>query len=74
MFRDYAWVNVDREHTESSADSQRELAAADRWQLQQARGTWDRFRSGEGRTVPREQIERIFTDALARREPTDLTR
>jgi len=63
---------VDREHAESSADSQRELAAADRWQLQQARGTWARFRSGEGRTVPRERIERIFTDALAQREPTNL--
>jgi len=48
-------------------DSERELAEARRWQFQQAYATWDRFRRGEGRTVPREQIDQIFTDALAQR-------
>lgn len=42
-----------------------ELAAAERWQYAQAYATWDRFRRGEGRTVPRERIQEIFTHALA---------
>lgn len=50
-------------------ESERELAEAERWQFQQAYATWDRFRRGEGRTVPRERIQHIFTDALARRKP-----
>lgn len=41
-------------------DSAAELAAADRWQYAQAFATWERFRRGEGRTVPREEIDRIF--------------
>lgn len=41
-----------------------ELAAAERWQFEQAYATWDRFRQGRGRTVPRERIEQIFTRAL----------
>jgi len=45
----------------------RPIAEARRWQFQQAYATWDRFRRGEGRTVPREQIDQIFTDALAQR-------
>ncbi|MGH2377229.1 MAG: hypothetical protein ACRDGT_02000 [Candidatus Limnocylindria bacterium] len=41
-----------------------ELAAAERWQYEQAYATWDRFRRGQGRTVPREQIQEIFARAL----------
>ena len=50
-------------------ESERELAEAERWQFQEAYATWDRFRRGEGRTVPREQIQQIFTNALAKPEP-----
>lgn len=45
-------------------DTTAELAAAERWQYEQAYATWDRFRRGEGRTVPRERIQEIFTRAL----------
>ena len=55
-------------------DSEREFAEAERWQFQQAYATWDSFRRGEGRTVPKEQIEQIFTDALAQRGPVDRRR
>lgn len=41
-------------------ESAAELAAADRWQYEQAFATWKRFRRGEGHTVPRKEIERIF--------------
>jgi len=52
-----------------------ELAAAERWQYEQAYATWDRFLKGQGRTVPRDQIERIFTRALAHPpEQADRTR
>lgn len=50
-------------------ESERDLAAAERWQFRQAYATWDRFRSGEGRTVPREEIDRIFIAALAEQGP-----
>ena len=56
------------EHLEE-VESEREFAEAERWQFQQAYATWDSFRRGEGRTVPRERIQEIFTDALAQREP-----
>ncbi len=49
------------------AETARQLAAAERWQFEQAYATWDRARRGEDRIVPRDEIERIFTDALARR-------
>lgn len=55
-------------------ESERELAEAERWQFQQAYATWERFLRGEGRTVPPEEIERIFTEALAEREPTKRAR
>ena len=42
-------------------ESAAELAAADRWQYEQAFATWERFRRGEGHTVPREEIDRIFS-------------
>jgi hypothetical protein len=48
-------------------ESQRELLKAERWQFQQAYETWERHRHGEGRRVPRSEIDKIFTDALARR-------
>lgn len=50
-------------------ESERDLAAAERWQFQQAYATWERVRRGKGRTVPREQIDKIFTDALMQRGP-----
>lgn len=61
------------EHLEE-VERERELAEAERWQFQQAYATWDRFRRGEGRTVPREQVQQIFTDALAQREPVARSR
>ncbi|MSQ36857.1 MAG: hypothetical protein EXR61_00900 [Chloroflexi bacterium] len=51
------------------AETERELAHAERWQFEQAYATWDRFRQGKGAAAPREQIQRIFADALAGREP-----
>jgi predicted DNA-binding protein len=47
-------------------ESAAELAAADRWQYEQAFATWERFRRDQGHTVPREEIDRIFQAA---REP-----
>ena len=51
-------------------ESQRELLKAERWQFQQAYETWERHQRGEGRTVPQAEIDKIFTDALARRPKT----
>lgn len=48
-------------------ESQRDLLKAERWQFQQAYETWERHRRGEGREVPQAEIDKIFTDALARR-------
>ena len=53
-------------------ESQRELLKAERWQFQQAYETWGRHRRGEGRKVPKAEIDKIFTDAIARR-PKALT-
>ncbi len=44
-----------------------ELRTAQAWQLRQAVTTWDRFRGGKGRVVSREAIDRVFTEARARR-------
>jgi len=55
-------------------EREREFTDAERWQFQQAYATWDRFRKGEGRTVPRAEIDQIFTDALARPEPATRSR
>ncbi len=54
-------------------ESAAELAAAERWQYEQAYATWDRFRRGQGRTVPRARIDQIFRDALAE-DPEDAQR
>ncbi len=51
------------EHLEE-IESAAELAAAERWQYEQAYATWDRFLQGQGRTVPREEIQRILARAL----------
>jgi hypothetical protein len=48
-------------------ESQRELLKAERWQFKQAYATWQQYQRGEGRTVPWEEIQKIFADALARR-------
>jgi predicted DNA-binding protein len=52
-------------------DKERELAAAERWQFNQAYATWQRYQRGEGRTVPWESIQQIFVDALAKRPATE---
>ena len=36
--------------------------SAERWQFEQASTTWDRSLAGEGRTVPREEIQRIIAE------------
>lgn len=42
-------------------ESRAELAAAERWQYEQAYATWDAFLRGEDdSTVSREEIQRIF--------------
>lgn len=51
-------------------ESQRELLKAERWQFQQAYETWERHRRGGARAVPDSEIDKIFTDALARRPKT----
>lgn len=45
-------------------ESNAELAAAERWQYEQAYATWDAFLQGDERTVPREAIQRIFARGL----------
>ncbi len=54
----------------SEIENERELAAAERWQFAEAYATWDRFRRGEGRTVSRADIAKVFRDALAERDAT----
>ena len=51
-------------------ESERELAEAERWQFKQAYATWDRYKRGELGTVPREEIDQVFRDALEGREPS----
>jgi len=46
---------------------ERELAEAEKWQLEQALATSERLRRGEERIVPWENIERVFDEALGRR-------
>ena len=48
-------------------ESQRELLKAERWQFKQAYATWQRYQRGEERTVPYEEIQKIFSDARAGR-------
>lgn len=50
-------------------ESERELAEAERWQFKQAYATWDRYKRGELATVPRQEIDQVFRDALEGREP-----
>lgn len=59
-------VSEHLDEVESAAD----LAAAERWQYEQAFAEWERFRRGEGRTVPRGEIQRIFQSA---REPAPVS-
>ena len=51
----------------TEVDDERELALAERWQLRQATKTFRDDIAGKVKTVPWEDIERIFTDALAKR-------
>jgi RNA polymerase-interacting CarD/CdnL/TRCF family regulator len=51
----------------AQADDERELELAERWQLKQATKTFRDDIAGRVKTVPWEDIERIFTDALAKR-------
>jgi predicted DNA-binding protein len=47
----------------------RELELAERWQFKQAYATFKRDIAGKEKTVPWSEIERVFTDALAKRRP-----
>jgi hypothetical protein len=49
---------------------ERELAEAERWQFKQVYATWDRYKRGDLATVPREEIDQVFKDALEGREPS----
>lgn len=51
----------------AEADDEHELELAERWQLKQATKTFRDDIAGKVRTVPWEDIERIFVDALAKR-------
>ncbi len=51
-----------------------ELRAAEAWQLRQAVATWDEFRAGRGRVVPRAAIDRVFAEARAMRRGRERTR
>ena len=51
----------------AEVDEERELELAERWQLKQAAKTFHDDIAGKVKTVPWEDIERIFTDALAKR-------
>ena len=51
----------------AEVDEERELELAERWQLKQATKTFRDDIAGKVKTVPWEDIERIFTDALAKR-------
>ena len=47
----------------------RELELAERWQFKQAYATFKRDIAGKEKTVPWSEIERVFTEALAKRKP-----
>jgi hypothetical protein len=49
-------------------DDERELAEAERWQFEQAYGTFQRYLAGKEKLVGREQIDRTFERALRRRQ------
>jgi len=51
----------------TKVDEEREQAEIDRWQFQEAYKTFRDDIAGNVKTVPWEEIERVFTDALARR-------
>jgi multidrug resistance efflux pump len=55
-------------------ESASDLAGAERWQFEQAYATWQRYRQGVEQLVPREEIDRTFERALARRPPTSRRR
>jgi len=54
-------------------DNERELVAAERWQFKQAYATWQRYLRGAEGTVPWEDVQQIFVDALAKRPATERT-
>src|SRR5258707_13244350 len=51
----------------AEVDDERELELAERWQLKQATKTFRDAIAGKVEIVPWEDIERIFTEALAKR-------
>ena len=51
----------------TEVDDERELELAEQWQLKQATRTFRADIAGRVKTVPWEDIERIFADALAKR-------
>ncbi len=51
-------------------DDERERADAERWQLEQAMATFERYRRGEEKTVSADEIEELFREALPRSRGT----
>jgi hypothetical protein len=52
----------------TEADDERELAAAERWQFKQAYKTFRDDIAGKVKTVPWEDLDRVFAEALAKRK------
>ena len=52
----------------TESDDERELELAERWQFKQAYATFKRSLAGKERTVPWSDIERVFTEARAKRK------
>lgn len=53
----------------NEVDDERELAAAERWQFQQAYMTWQNYLSGKEKLIGRKEIDRVFERALTPRAP-----
>ena len=48
-------------------DDERDLTAAERWQFEQAYGTWQKLKAGTEKLVSQEDIDRVFDRARPRR-------
>jgi hypothetical protein len=52
----------------TEVDDEAELAAAERWQLKQATKSFRDDIAGKVKTVPWEELDRVFAEALAKRK------
>ncbi|HEY8732580.1 MAG TPA: hypothetical protein VIN69_11485 [Candidatus Limnocylindria bacterium] len=52
----------------TEVDDEAELAAAERWQLKQATKSFRDDIAGQVKTVPWEELDRVFAEALAKRK------